>query len=90
MPGFASVTNVHGWSGLYEMTDDHNPIIGEAPDRAGFVMANGFSGHGLMMAPAVGRAVAELITSGVCDSFDISPFGIDRFDRAPLSDEATI
>lgn len=91
MPALKDVRGVRGWAGLYEMTPDHNPIIGEAPELPGFFMANGFSGHGLMMAPAVGRAVADLIVSGMSASLDISAFGVHRFrGGALLSDEATI
>lgn len=70
-----------GWAGLYEMTPDHNALVGEHPSLAGFVMAAGFSGHGLMLAPATGLAVAELVDAGRCTSFDISPLAPDRFER---------
>ncbi len=43
------------WAGLYEMTPDHHPILGESPEVPGFFFANGFSGHGVMHAPATGK-----------------------------------
>jgi FAD-dependent oxidoreductase domain-containing protein 1 len=80
-----------GWAGLYEMTPDHNALIGEHPDLPGFVVAAGFSGHGLMMAPATGLAVAELITEGRASSFDVAPLAVDRFARgAPFVDGALV
>jgi len=91
MPPFAGLTPVEGWAGLYEMTPDHNPIIGGHPDADGFLLANGFSGHGLMMAPATGKAIAELITTGTSRTFDISDFTFDRFRTgALLDDDATL
>ena len=91
MPSLTGLTRVEGWAGLYEMTPDHSPIIGEHPDVSGFFLANGFSGHGLMMAPATGRAVAELITNATPRTFDVSVFGFDRFRTgALLPTDATI
>ena len=72
------------WAGLYEMTPDHNALLGEHPSLPGFVVAAGFSGHGLMLAPAVGLAVAELIDGGTSRTFDISPLAVDRFERGEL------
>ena len=82
---------VEGWAGLYEMTPDHNPVIGEHPRLRGFYLANGFSGHGLMMAPATGKAVSELIRLERSETVDVSPFAADRFERdALVRDEAVI
>ena len=91
MPPFVGLTPVEGWAGLYEMTPDHNPIIGKHPDADGLFLANGFSGHGLMMAPATGKAIAELITVGTSHTIDISGFAFDRFQTgALLDDDATL
>jgi sarcosine oxidase subunit beta len=64
------------WAGLYDMTPDAHPIIGWVGD--GVYAACGFSGHGFMQSPAVGRAVAEEILDGG-SSFDLSPYRIERF-----------
>ena len=56
--------DVEGWAGLYEMTPDHNPVLGEHPALRGFIFANGFSGHGLMMSPATGKIVSETRAHG--------------------------
>jgi FAD-dependent oxidoreductase domain-containing protein 1 len=91
VPAFKDVRLVEGWAGLYEMTPDHNPMIGEHPQLTGFFMANGFSGHGLMMAPATGKVVSELIRCGRSETIDISDLSIDRFARGQLFwDEAMI
>ena len=81
IPALAPIDLIEGWAGLYEMTPDHNPVIGEHPDLRGFYLANGFSGHGFMMAPGVGQAVAELVTTGQSQMLDIGPFDITRFRR---------
>jgi FAD-dependent oxidoreductase domain-containing protein 1 len=82
---------VDGWAGLYEMTPDHNALLGEHPDLPGFVVAAGFSGHGLMMAPATGLAMAELIGDGRSRTFDVAPLGVDRFARGkPFLDGALV
>jgi sarcosine oxidase, subunit beta len=59
-----AVNPKRAWAGLYEMSPDHHGIIGEFEDLPGFYAANGFSGHGVMHAPATGKIVADLITSG--------------------------
>ena len=84
MPAFSSLEPVEGWAGLYEMTPDHNAIIGEHPAVRGFFLANGFSGHGLMMAPATGKAVSDLIRSGASRTIDVSAFRIARFAHGTL------
>jgi FAD-dependent oxidoreductase domain-containing protein 1 len=91
LPGFRQLTNVEGWAGLYEMTPDHNPVLGEHPAVKGFIFANGFSGHGLMMSPATGRIVSELVRTGKSTTFDVGIFAPDRFERGmPVHDAATI
>lgn len=91
LPAAVDVRDVHGWAGHYEMTPDHNPVIGEHPALGGLVFASGFSGHGLMMSPATGLAVSELVRLGESRTFDIAPFAVDRFERgAFVRDGATI
>jgi len=91
LPAFARLSDVEGWAGLYEMTPDHNPVLGEHPSLRGFILANGFSGHGLMMSPATGKIVSELVRTGHSTTFDISIFAPDRFACGRLiHDAATI
>jgi glycine/D-amino acid oxidase-like deaminating enzyme len=81
LPAFEAAELVEGWAGLYEMTPDHNPLLGEHPELRGFHLANGFSGHGLMMAPATGAAMAELLMTGASTRLDIGAFDPGRFAR---------
>jgi sarcosine oxidase subunit beta len=67
------------WAGLYEMTPDHHPIIGESADVPGFYFANGFSGHGVMHAPATGKITADVVLTGTTGLIDISLLNFARF-----------
>jgi sarcosine oxidase subunit beta len=78
-----------GWAGFYEDTPDKHPIIGAVPGLEGFLCAAGFSGHGIMHAPATGEAIAELITAGRT-SVDITPLAYDRFSRGDLVREHNV
>jgi sarcosine oxidase, subunit beta len=89
LPALADAAVSHAWAGLYEMTPDHNPIIGPAADVDGFYTIAGFSGHGFQHAPAAGRILADLIT-GRDPKFDLSPFTLDRFSRRAMSGEANV
>ncbi len=61
VPAFESVRLLDAWAGHYEVnTLDHNAVIGPHPDLPGFLFANGFSGHGLQQAPAVGRGAGRV------------------------------
>jgi glycine/D-amino acid oxidase-like deaminating enzyme len=75
-PSAAGAPVVRAWAGLYDMTPDAHPIIGWAGD--GVYAACGFSGHGFMQSPAVGRAVAEELILGESE-LDLSPYRPDRF-----------
>ncbi len=67
------------WAGHYDMnTLDHNVIVGPHPEVGNFHFANGFSGHGLQQAPAIGRGIAEMILHGAYRSLDLSPLGFAR------------
>ncbi len=81
---------MRGWGGLYAITPDDNPIIGQHIGGVeGFYCAVGFSGHGFMQSPAVGRILAELITSGQTD-FDLNPFQLERFEAGELVGESRV
>jgi sarcosine oxidase subunit beta len=81
VPAFADlrVDPRKAWAGLYEMTPDHHCILGEAPEVGGLYYANGFSGHGVMHAPATGRILADLVTSGTTTLVDASALSVRRF-----------
>src|SRR5262245_40840649 len=67
------------WAGLYEMSPDHHCILGPAPEVEGFFHASGFSGHGVMHAPATGRILADLVTTGTTELLDASALSVRRF-----------
>jgi sarcosine oxidase subunit beta len=81
VPCFANlpVNLKRAWAGLYEMTPDHHPILGEVPEVPGFFLANGFSGHGVMHAPATGKILSDLILTGKTDLIDASLLNLSRF-----------
>jgi sarcosine oxidase, subunit beta len=89
-PPLEAASVEHSWVGLYEMTPDRHPIIGEAQGVAGFYLANGFSGHGFQHAPVVGKLLAELIVGGAATTVDISSLGLDRFERGHLVREGHV
>jgi len=73
-----------GWAGLYEISPDHHAILGRVPEVEGFILANGFSGHGFQHSPAVGKVIAELIVDGKAHTIDISSLSIERFEKGDL------
>jgi FAD-dependent oxidoreductase domain-containing protein 1 len=87
VPAFDTLKLLRGWAGLYAVnTLDGNAILGEWPELQGFFLANGFSGHGLQQAPAVGRYLSELILK-LPPTLDLSCFGAERIvENRPLSE----
>jgi sarcosine oxidase subunit beta len=79
-PWLAEVRLDHraSWWGYYEVTPDHNPILGRSPAADNWINVAGFSGHGVQQAPMVGRLIAEEITLGKAQSINIDPLRIDR------------
>jgi sarcosine oxidase subunit beta len=78
------------WAGLYEMTPDQHPILGESPDVPGFFFANGFSGHGVMHAPATGKILSDLILMGKTDLIDASLLNFARFAEGRMIHETAV
>ena len=78
------------WAGLYPETPDHHAVIGPAPEVPALVHCAGFGGHGVMHAPAAGRAVAELVTLGGCRTFDLHPLRPTRFAEGDLVVETAV
>ena len=67
------------WAGAYEVTPDHMPILGRHPQLPSFINAAGFSGHGIMHAPATGLLIAEEVLDGRAHTIDIDPLRIERY-----------
>ena len=79
VPAMEALKLQRAWAGHYDYnTLDQNAIVGRHPEIGNFIFANGFSGHGLMHAPAVGRALAELITGGRYETLDLTRLGYGR------------
>lgn len=92
VPAFERAKLINSWVGHYAYnTLDQNAILGPHPELPNFLFANGFSGHGLQQAPAVGRGLAELAVHGAYRTLDLSPLGYDRIAAArPLLEPAVI
>lgn len=73
-----------GWSGLFTVTPDWHPILDQVPGVDGLFCAVGFSGHGFKLAPAIGRAMAELALEGRAASTDLTPLRFRRFAEGDL------
>jgi sarcosine oxidase subunit beta len=78
-----------GWAGLYEVTPDHNAIIGESERVSRFLYATGFSGHGFLQGPAVGEILRDLVL-GRTPFVDVAPLSVARFSDAMLRPEYNI
>jgi sarcosine oxidase, subunit beta len=79
------------WAGLYEMSPDHHCILGAVASVPGFYLANGFSGHGVMHAPATGKILSDLILHGETTVVsDVSVLSLDRFSRGALLEETAV
>jgi glycine/D-amino acid oxidase-like deaminating enzyme len=88
-PGFEAARCHRTWSGLYEQCElDGNPVIGRwTRGLANVCTVAGFSGHGMMHAPAAGRAIAELIVHGEYRSIDLKRLGYERVEaNAPYAE----
>jgi sarcosine oxidase subunit beta len=79
MPVLQQATLASRWAGLYEVSPDAHPILGQVPELPGFYCINGFSGHGFMHGPICGLLLAEEILDGEAHTLDIAPLRLDRF-----------
>lgn len=86
VPAMAALKVQNAWCCHYDLNLlDHNAILGCHPEMPSFVIACGFSGHGLQHSPGVGRAISELVLHGRFTSIDLSRFGYQRVvDNAPV------
>ena len=78
LPVLEDVAVRGGWWGYYEVSPDHNALVGRTTEPAGLVYATGFSGHGFQQGPVVGEHVA-LLALDRPTPFDLSPFALERF-----------
>jgi glycine/D-amino acid oxidase-like deaminating enzyme len=89
-PAFEDANILRGWAGFYEVTPDHNPVLGFLGEPDGLAVAAGFSGHGFMQGPAIGACMAELILDGEAKTVDITPFRPSRFLEGALATEHNV
>ena len=89
IPALEAAEIGHGWAGLYETTPDHNSVLGPPAGVGGLMLANGFSGHGFMQAPAVGQVIAEWIVDGR-PGMDVSELRLERFAEQATAPEVNV
>jgi FAD-dependent oxidoreductase domain-containing protein 1 len=92
VPTFERLKTGRAWAGHYDMNMfDHNALVGLAPGFTNFYLANGFSGHGIQQAPAIGRGLSELIIHQRYATLDLSPLGFDRvLNNTPLVEQNVV
>ena len=92
IPQFEAIRVTNEWAGHYAYnTLDHNAVLGPHPEVSNFLFLNGFSGHGLQQAPAMGRGMAEWLSHGEYRSLDLTPFHYERIvANRPILEKAVI
>lgn len=90
-PAFEAIKMQAMWAGHYAYNVlDQNAVTGAHPEIKNFYFANGFSGHGLQQAPAIGRGIAEMVTQSK-QTLDLSPLGYERILQGePLVEKCVI
>jgi sarcosine oxidase subunit beta len=81
LPSLLDMGIAGGWKGYYEVSPDHNALVGESRDVSRFLYATGFSGHGFLQGPAVGEIVRDLVL-GRTPFVDVAPLSVERFAHA--------
>ena len=89
LPALLDMGIAGGWKGYYEVTPDHNALVGESADVARFLYATGFSGHGFLQGPAVGEIVRDLVL-GNEPFVDVGPLAVERFERTEVRPERNV
>lgn len=92
VPAFEALRCGRSWAGHYDMNlYDQNLILGRHPAVDNLYFANGLSGHGMQQSPAIGRALAELITTGTFQTLDLARLGWQRIlDRQPIVEKNVV
>ena len=88
-PILGAVKILRQWAGLYDVTPDHNPVVGSVDELDGFFQVSGFVGHGFMMAPVVGKLLARYIATGESTSL-LDRWNLRRFREGRLLEEGMI
>ena len=80
VPALGQLSVLRQWAGLYDVTPDAQPILGPTPGLENFIQANGFSGHGFMIAPAVATHLADYIEKGIRSEI-LGRLSLERFEH---------
>jgi sarcosine oxidase subunit beta len=78
-----------GWKGYYEVSPDHNALVGEAAAPSRFLYATGFSGHGFLQGPAIGEILRDLVL-GREPFVDVTPLAVERFAEGAARPERNV
>lgn len=89
VPRMASVRMLRQWAGCYDLSPDGNPIVGRVASPSNVVLASGFMGHGFMMAPVMGRLLAEHVAEGTVSEL-FERWNLRRFAEGRLLQETMI
>ncbi|MQL51692.1 FAD-dependent oxidoreductase [Desulfofundulus thermobenzoicus] len=89
LPLLKDLRVVRQWAGVYDMSPDRQPVLGEVPEVPGFYLAAGFSGHGFMIAPMTGQLLAEMIL-GEPTTLPVDMFSLSRFNTGDLFIEPSV
>jgi len=79
VPKLENAEVIRGVAGVYDMTPDSRPVLGEIPGIAGLHVCAGFSGMGFKISPAIGLVMSELLLDGSGKTVDIDAFRPSRF-----------
>ena len=90
VPALAEAKVMRAYAGVRDLTPDYHGILGPVAAAPGLYVACGFSGHGFMHAPAIGRLMAEIVLDGHASSMDIGALSLDRFGSGRLAAEANM
>jgi sarcosine oxidase subunit beta len=89
VPRMAAVKVLRQWAGCYDLTPDQNPIVGRVGEPANLTLACGFMGHGFMMAPVMGRLIAEHVRTGETSEL-FARWSLERYRTGKLLHESMI
>ena len=90
LPACGDIQLQRGWAGHYAVTPDENFILGQHPELPGLFMATGCSGHGVMLAPAIGKVLSEAIRLRRYETLDATPYSLGRFATGELISDPQI
>jgi sarcosine oxidase, subunit beta len=88
-PAMEHGLSMGGYSGVYDNTPDHQPVLGAVPEHPGLYVNFGWSGHGFKHAPAIGDILAQVVLNGPAPEWDLEPFRWSRFRDHALIPRAT-